>query len=363
MWVCKHCETVNKEEDGLCWVCGSSREKASPVERKPISTGGSSILSTIKKCAGSNIAIASVIFYAAYIVLFIIGMIINATSAANMLGNVDFGLSNLSDNILYSIVNYAFSVVIVASLPMIIICVFAMIFSFYARNKKSEIKLYSLKAIKIVEIIEIVLYGLLIMILLIASIMFIPNVPSQAQGTLILLSLAFIGYFTLGLLYKVFLVISISSLIQTIDRNRKTGSISAFAGIMMYIYGVIYGILALVQIVMSPESVLSSGCLCTAYILFALGFLKLKNELSVIPNVGYAIPKPAEAYSTVMREPITERNASRRPANIEQPKPERPKSRLKGEMGRPKYMSGSVLKQGSQYSRSGSGFKKADDLD
>lgn len=375
MWKCVHCETINKGGE-VCRVCGSSKPYTSYGEAV-----GSPLTNTVKKCAGSNVSIAAMIFLAANIFLQLIGALIMANSAAsilqNKMTNAIFGLSDLSNAVASSIVNYSVAGIIILNLPTIIICVFGMIYSFYARSK-SELKIHALKAIQIVEVITLVLYGLEILIILISSILYIPIVPSGLQGGLILLLLSALGYLALGLIFKVFLIRSLMSIINSIKYSKTTGKISTFVGVMMYVYGSISGLSTLALITFSPMSALAKGCECTAYILFAVAIFKLKNEVARVSVRGhvksesitsspYHMPSSVPTVSSVSSKPDT----WKRPDDLVSRPAASKESKFKGGMGRRRYTSaGSSSSTGtpvhstsSTSSRSTGGFKRTGDLD
>lgn len=333
MWKCNHCESINKGGE-VCKLCGFPKPSDS-VYAHGKTSGGSVLTNAIKKCAGSNISIAAVIFFAAYILLQIISVLITVNSAAGMLKSTVFlGISSLSEAIVTGIVNYSMSAIIVLNLPMIVICVFGMIFCFYARARKSKLNITAVKAIRIVEIINIVLYGLSILIILIGSILLIPNVPDAVQGGLILIFLLIIGYQALGLIFKIFLTITLTSIIKTIENSMPIGKISVFVGVMLYIYGAINGVLSLACLIYAPELTLSLGCLCTAYILFAVAIFKLKHELAKVSHKK-AVPAPAP-YPPAPNpyEPDVGWNKPDDLSSMSSPSGE---SKLKGHMG-PKYV-------------------------
>lgn len=373
MWKCVHCETINKGGE-VCRVCSSPK----PGSAMPPKAGyASSLINVIKKCLGSNVSIAAMIFLAANIFLQLIGALVMANSAAsiiqNKIANELFGISDLSSTIASSIVNYSVAGIIIANITTIIICVFGMICCFYARSSASDLKIPALKAIQIVEIINLIFYALEILIILISSILFIPNVPSGLQGSLILISLFIIGYLALGLIFKVFLIKSLMSLINSATYNRPKGKISTFVGVMLYIYGSISGLGTLALITISPTSALAKGCECTAYFLFAVSVFKLKNEIAKVSVKGHTMPVsevPASysamsSVATVSSEPSVS-DAWKKPDDLGSTSVPK-SSKFKGGMGRRKYTptdssSTPVHSAAGKSSYSGSAFKKPDHL-
>lgn len=296
MWKCKHCETINNTGE-VCKVCGYSRPTKSYEKHEAIKE--SSLISTIKKCAQSNVSIAAIIFFAANILLQLIGVLSIVNSATSIIQNEMvngiFGISDLSETILSSIVNYSISGIIIANLPTIVICVFGMIYCFYARFSKSELKVNAINGIKIVEIVKAVLDGLSILFVLIYAIMFIPTIPSSAQGPLILFALLVIGFLTLSLIFRIFIIKALSSLVNSIKYNNSVLNVSTFIIVMLYIYGCLFGLGALLLIILSPTLTLALGCECTAYILFAISLNKLKQEVIKTP-VSSKIDSSSEAW-------------------------------------------------------------------
>lgn len=361
MWKCSHCEAINKDGE-VCKACGSpkiDRMSSEGTYGRRGGAGGSLLTNAIKNCAGSNVSIAAVIFFAAYILLQIISVLVTVNSAAGMLKSADaFGISGLSEAIVSSIINYSMSAIIVFNLPAIVICVFGMIYCFYARTSKSELKITAVKAIKIVEIIEIVLYGLSILIGLIAFILFIPNVPDAAQGGLILIALSILGYQTLGLIFKIFLVITLTSLIKTISNDKPVGKISIFVGVMLYVYGAIMGTASLMCLIYAPELTLSLGCRCTAYILFAVAMFKLKHELEKVSNKKRVAPMDyTYGYEHKKSVDVWKHSEDLDPSRFSSVE-----SELKGHMG-PRYKTSSSSAARRTPARSIGGFKRTDDLD
>lgn len=302
MWKCNHCETKNREEEVRCRVCGFERPKSFTSEddgsaRKSVKH--SPLIDTINNCARSNVSIAAVIFYAANILLQLLGVMFMVNSATsifqNELANEIFGLSDLSEAILSSIVNYSISAILISNLPAIIICVFGMIYCFYARFSKSELKINALIGIRVVEIIKTVLDGLLVLVVLIYAIMFIPNIPSAFQGPTILLTLFVLGYLVLHLIFGIFIINTLMSLINSIKYNNNLVEIPTFVGVMLYIYGCLFGLSALFMLVPSPALALAAGCECTAYILFAISLFKLRQEAMKTP-VGAVADSKSEAW-------------------------------------------------------------------
>lgn len=337
MWKCSHCESINKGGE-VCRSCGYPKTLSGYGAMK---ANGSPISNVIKRCAGSNVSISAVIFFAAYILLQIISVLITVNSATNILQNKmtvnSFGISGLSASIVAEIINYSMSAVIVLSLPSIVICVFGMIFCFYARANDSELKITALKAIKIVEIINIVLSGIAILTVLISSVLIIPSVPDLVQGNMILACLLLIGAQVLNLIFKIFLIIALTSLINTIQNDELFGRIPVFVGVMLFIYGALAGLTSLISLAFAAELTLSMGCLCTANILFAVALFKLKNELE---KVSYPTKPVLASYSYGGYGHNAEKPAAgfKIAEDLEPIDSAVPQSKLKGNMG-PRYKS------------------------
>ena len=274
MKYCQNCGVPLDDNARFCIECGAPSPEKSTVAQSyaPVQLLSSNrVLDTVRGCAKSPLFLVAIIAFSLTIILSIIASISTGSSmsiSAGMYGDMQVDMSGF-----YLVV--AIISAVIGSAPSVLVAVCMWMTYGSAAGKKERMSTAGLSILRIMMLIMLIMMcvcaGMFLIVFLIFAIIFImvpdlsyfdfssnipgldPQMPEAVFAIMLVVAFVMVALFcTLGIIYYVKILKTVTSIRDTIKTGKIVGKVSSFVAVMAIVVGAFFIFGGLASMLVNP---------------------------------------------------------------------------------------------------------------